>query len=175
MEIDDSNVQHVTPSSSGPSHSLLSLIGRLFAFPLVTTFNILAYIIRLLRIPIPRLNLNLNWNFFSSLWTPRRRDNPGVAAERWVRELEAEVGGRRLPEFYLGSYEDALSVARRELRIMCVVLVSEEHDDVPAFKRYVALPRRSYPHTQIRLERHWLTRTLFPQSWITTFSSGVAM
>jgi FAS-associated factor 2 len=135
MEVDDSNVQHGPPATSGSTPPFLSLIGRLIAFPLVTTFNVLGYVFRLLRIPVPRLNLNFNWSIFSSLFTPPKRENPGVAAERWVRELEAEVGGRRLPEFYLGSYEDALSVARRELRIMCVVLVSEEHDDVPVFKR----------------------------------------
>lgn len=40
-----------------------------------------------------------------------------------------------IPEFYLGSYEDALDEAQREAKLMCVILVSEEHDDVAEFKR----------------------------------------
>ncbi len=42
---------------------------------------------------------------------------------------------RRLPEFFFGSYEQVLNVAQKELRVLCVVLVSDEHDDVPDFKR----------------------------------------
>lgn len=42
---------------------------------------------------------------------------------------------RRLPEFSFGSYEQVLNVAQKELRVLCVVLVSDEHDDVPEFKR----------------------------------------
>lgn len=54
------------------------------------------------------------------------------------RRNEAARAHRRLiPEFYLGSYEDALKIAQREYRLLCVVLVSEEHDDVLEFKRYV--------------------------------------
>lgn len=80
-----------------------------------------------------------------------KRDPPGLVAERWVRSLEDEVGAltwarmraaevrpeavKEIPDFYLGSYGDALNAAKRELKILCVVLVSDEHDDVPRFKR----------------------------------------
>ena len=41
----------------------------------------------------------------------------------------------QIPEFYLGSYESALKEAQKESRLLCVVIVSEEHEDVPDFKR----------------------------------------
>jgi FAS-associated factor 2 len=92
-------------------------------------------------------------------------DDPRTAATRWVRQLEEETGafcvghsrearggedsegeeaggkGKEstksgtLPDFFLGSYEEALRCAQRDLRVLCVVLVSEEHDDVAQFKR----------------------------------------
>ncbi|KAF6752746.1 hypothetical protein DFP72DRAFT_1046928 [Ephemerocybe angulata] len=49
---------------------------------------------------------------------------------------DEEEGGRRmLPDFALCGYEEALRIAQREARIACIVLVSEEHDDVAEFKR----------------------------------------
>lgn len=91
-------------------------------------------------------------------------EDAGTVAERWVHGLEEDLGaltlsrrraqqneiaqghahdtntadnGGVLPDFYLGSYEDALNCAKRELRVLCVILVSDEHDDVPEFKRCV--------------------------------------
>ena len=52
------------------------------------------------------------------------------------RRNEANGEGVRLPDFYLGSYEEALRVCQQEAKILCCVLVSEEHDDVPEFKRW---------------------------------------
>ncbi|EPS97134.1 hypothetical protein FOMPIDRAFT_110679 [Fomitopsis schrenkii] len=40
-----------------------------------------------------------------------------------------------LPDFFLGSYEEFVRMCERNAKIGCVVLVSEEHDDVPEFKR----------------------------------------
>jgi FAS-associated factor 2 len=42
-----------------------------------------------------------------------------------------------LPDFTLGSYDEALRICQKEVRIGCIILVSEEHDDVTEFKRYV--------------------------------------
>lgn len=53
----------------------------------------------------------------------------------------SEDGGKILPDFTLGSYEEFLSICQREARIACVILVSEEHDDVTEFKRSVSLGR----------------------------------
>ena len=47
-------------------------------------------------------------------------------------------GGRKvLPDFFVGSYEDALRKAQRELRVLCAILISNEHDDVREFKLFV--------------------------------------
>lgn len=48
---------------------------------------------------------------------------------------------KRLPEFFLGSYEEALRITQTEAKVLCVVLVSEEHDDVVQFKRLVQSSR----------------------------------
>ncbi|KAH9916742.1 uncharacterized protein BXZ73DRAFT_53631 [Epithele typhae] len=40
-----------------------------------------------------------------------------------------------LPDFFLGSYEDFARTCQRELKIGCIVIVSEEHDDDAEFKR----------------------------------------
>ncbi|KAH9855493.1 hypothetical protein C2E23DRAFT_724045 [Lenzites betulinus] len=40
-----------------------------------------------------------------------------------------------LPDFFLGSYEDFARTCQRDVKIGCVVIVSEEHDDVAEFKR----------------------------------------
>ncbi|KAH8117059.1 hypothetical protein DFH11DRAFT_1578994 [Phellopilus nigrolimitatus] len=51
------------------------------------------------------------------------------------RTESARAYRKQIPEFYLGSYEAALSEAQKEARPLCVVIVTEEHDDVPDFKR----------------------------------------
>ncbi|KAG8791126.1 hypothetical protein FRC12_010111 [Ceratobasidium sp. 428] len=133
--------------------SLFSFVLRIVGFPL-----------RLLGIPLPRLppiSRAGSLTFFSRPGTST--DDPREAAMRWVRQLEEETGalcvghekdarsdgedesgkgkesvkGGSLPNFMIGSYEDALRRAQRELRVLCVVLVSEEHDDVAQFKRTV--------------------------------------
>ncbi|KAI0828539.1 hypothetical protein BC628DRAFT_75680 [Trametes gibbosa] len=48
---------------------------------------------------------------------------------------EAERDTKLLPDFYLGSYEDFARTCQRDVKIGCVVIVSEEHDDVAEFKR----------------------------------------
>lgn len=95
---------------------------------------------------------------------PRPTD-PKAAAERWVRELEDETGalsvsraaaaatggsngdseglrrrggdskGRLIPDFWIGGFESAFKAAQTDAKVLCVILVSEEHDDTPAFKR----------------------------------------
>lgn len=45
--------------------------------------------------------------------------------------------GPRIPEFYIGSYDEALRFARDEMRILMVVLTSEEHERDERFKREV--------------------------------------
>jgi len=47
----------------------------------------------------------------------------------------SEDGRKYLPDFTISSYEDMLQRCQREAKIGCVILVSEEHDDVAEFKR----------------------------------------
>ncbi|KAI0056155.1 hypothetical protein BV25DRAFT_1903364 [Artomyces pyxidatus] len=53
-----------------------------------------------------------------------------------LRSRYGAVGRRMLPDFVLGSYEEALRICQKEARIGCIILVSDEHDDVPDFKRH---------------------------------------
>ncbi|KAI0317540.1 hypothetical protein OF83DRAFT_1171889 [Amylostereum chailletii] len=43
--------------------------------------------------------------------------------------------GRVLPDFWLGTYEEAVRACQQQVRIGCIVLVSAEHDDDLPFKR----------------------------------------
>ena len=40
-----------------------------------------------------------------------------------------------LPDFFLGSYEEAMRTCQRQLKIGCIILVSDEHQDAAKFKR----------------------------------------
>lgn len=52
-----------------------------------------------------------------------------------LRSRYGTISGKVLPDFMLGSYEDALQACQKEVRIGCIILVSNEHDDVFEFKR----------------------------------------
>ena len=60
-----------------------------------------------------------------------------------IRGRYGSTSRKILPDFFLGSYEEALQTCQREAKIGCIVLVSNEHDDVAEFKRY-ARRRSSY-------------------------------
>jgi FAS-associated factor 2 len=192
LEVDDSLVFGAQPRTRnypfsrfvGGTPGRIGLFSILMA-PFSVTVNLLSslfhFIFRVLRIPFPRLNtLALSFNVNNR--SARRgsvSDDPGVVAERWVRELEEETGAvciskaalmdanghgddddgdnepgpssrvikrrgggggskmKTLPDFFLGGYDAALRLAQREARVLCVILTSEEHDDVPAFRRDV--------------------------------------
>lgn len=63
----------------------------------------------------------------------------GSAARISARKQVGEEGDRMLSDFFLGSYEEFAKACAREdnPKLGCVILVSEEHDDVAEFKRYV--------------------------------------
>ena len=50
---------------------------------------------------------------------------------------QTEDGRKLLPDFTISTYEETLKLCQREMKIGCIILVSEEHDDVPEFKRYM--------------------------------------
>ena len=89
-------------------------------------------------------------------------EDPATVAERFVRELEDETGAltvshaagasteekagssstgkarddrKLLPDLFIGSYDQALKAAETELRVLCAIVLSSEHDDVPEFRR----------------------------------------
>lgn len=45
-------------------------------------------------------------------------------------------GKKLLPDFVISGYEEFLRTCQRELKIGCVILLTEEHDDTPEFKRW---------------------------------------
>ncbi|KAF9561731.1 hypothetical protein CPC08DRAFT_688673 [Agrocybe pediades] len=47
----------------------------------------------------------------------------------------SDDGRKYLPDFTTSTYEDMLHTCEKEAKIGCVILVSDEHDDVPEFKR----------------------------------------
>lgn len=48
---------------------------------------------------------------------------------------KAVATGRLLPDFFIGSYEQALKIAEKELRVLCAIILNSEHDDAPEFRR----------------------------------------
>lgn len=90
-------------------------------------------------------------------------EDPATVADRFVRELEDETGAvtvshaasaasevpsssqgeseksvtrvRLLPDFFIGSYEQVLKAAETDLKVLCVVLLSSEHDDNAQFRK----------------------------------------
>jgi len=107
MELDDSEQAPLFGGGAihariarGPVNIGLGLFSTLTS-PLTVTFNIFSslfyFIFRVLRIPVPRLNiLNISLPGGTSHHGRTRRssysDDPVVVAERWVRELEEETG-----------------------------------------------------------------------------------
>jgi FAS-associated factor 2 len=63
---------------------------------------------------------------------------PSFASTSTIRNRgDAYGNGRVLPDFFLGGYEEAMRACQRDLRIGCIIIVSEEHEDVGEFKRCV--------------------------------------
>ena len=94
-------------------------------------------------------------------------EDPATVAERFVRELEDETGAltvshaagagteekagsstagkaredrKLLPDIFIGSYDQALKAAETDLKVVCAIVLSSEHDDAPEFRRYASLP-----------------------------------
>lgn len=91
---------------------------------------------------------NRRARYDSSSYSTGAEAGPGPST--LSRRNEAAGEGIRLPEFYLGSYEEALRVCQQEARILCCILVSEEHDDVPEFKRYTEVSWKSRKSAHIK-------------------------
>jgi FAS-associated factor 2 len=127
-----------TPSTLGGA------LYTLLALPL----NVLAGLLRLLLGLLPR-SLRPGVRGAPNFYRAPPAGDPRAAADRWLRALEEETGAgapaaeglrrrggeRALPPFVVAGYDAFLKLCADEARVGCVVLVSDEHDDVPAFKR----------------------------------------
>ncbi|KAG1472325.1 hypothetical protein G6F56_001605 [Rhizopus delemar] len=71
-----------------------------------------------------------------SIATTAPRRDPRSEADRFLRDFESTYGTIH-PDFFEGSYTQALNVAKKELKYLVVILESEEHDDNDAFCRAV--------------------------------------
>jgi FAS-associated factor 2 len=60
---------------------------------------------------------------------------PSRLTARNTQSGEPADGKKLLPDFIISSYEEFLRTCQRELKIGCIILVTEEHDDIPEFKR----------------------------------------
>ncbi|KZO90637.1 hypothetical protein CALVIDRAFT_542498 [Calocera viscosa TUFC12733] len=176
MEVDDSAVgafgqpaRYRPVSTAYPNTWMVGLnLVNIFALPITMSIgllsNLLQFILRLLGIPVPRF-LRTSSATYTSLRGPPPIDDPMVAADRLVRQLEEETGAvcvsrvglslqdgetvstlsttdgsekrKILPDFWIGSYKTALDTAKKDIRILCVILMSEEHQDMSEFRRNV--------------------------------------
>ncbi|KAI8388915.1 uncharacterized protein BYT42DRAFT_544127 [Radiomyces spectabilis] len=123
--------------------------GSATARPTTTTPQDAAAVPSRPRPPQSRLQALLSWPF-SLVWailsyisrfvtrpaiasTAQRQDARSVA-DRFLREFEAKYGEQHL-DFFQGGYSQCLEIARRELRLLLVILQSDEHDDTDEFCR----------------------------------------
>ena len=60
---------------------------------------------------------------------------PSMASTSTLRSRGDVTTSLVLPDFFLGSYEEAMGVCQRQLKIGCIILVSDEHQDTAKFKR----------------------------------------
>ncbi|KAI8445243.1 hypothetical protein BY996DRAFT_4598462 [Phakopsora pachyrhizi] len=114
----------------------------------LTVFGILG---ELLGLRLPSISFHWPRSSYFGWKNPSVTASPRVSAERWVRELEEELrarssysssqpgspGMKRLPDFLLMGYDEAVRKAKDELKVLMVILLSEEHDDASHFKREV--------------------------------------
>lgn len=60
---------------------------------------------------------------------------PSTASTSTLRSRGDVTTSFVLPDFFLGSYEEAMGTCQRQLKIGCIILVSDEHQDATKFKR----------------------------------------
>lgn len=125
------------------------------------------FVFRVLRIPFPRFNTRtISFNrtarrgsysddpsVVAERWVRELEEETGTVSISKAALIEAQeynepgpsnrpvrrhpTKTKTLPDFFLGGYDAALRVAQRELRVLCVIITSEEHDDVPEFRKQV--------------------------------------
>lgn len=65
----------------------------------------------------------------------------GSSSNNITARRPEDAPARVLPDFFIGSYESFVRTLAKEneAKVGCVVIVSEEHDDVAEFKRSVVV------------------------------------
>ncbi|RPB23224.1 hypothetical protein L211DRAFT_825514 [Terfezia boudieri ATCC MYA-4762] len=108
--------------------SILFLPFSLLYRILTTSFHLFTTLFPFLR-PLTR-------HFTLSRTSPprRRTTSPRDTSARFIREFEESTGVKDLPWFE-GGYAQAMDLAKKDVRIMMVVLQSEEHDDTHVFNK----------------------------------------
>ncbi|KAI6129279.1 hypothetical protein EDD16DRAFT_1701278 [Pisolithus croceorrhizus] len=148
---------------NGPLKSLANTVFTVLSLPFHVVTGILRFILGVFRIPFLSLNFSSNtyrpprhpqdsrgairrwittleeetgaYNIKSSPSVATGRDNHPSTSRRHTYPPANPETTRVLPDFFDGTYDEVLDICQKEGRIACVILVSEEHDDVPAFKR----------------------------------------
>lgn len=140
--------------------SFLSQLLHTLLYPLSISFGIIHRIFLFLSTwsPTSRRHLASDPASVTDRWVRELEEETGAIRESRVGDVigtstsaEAQAGPgpstlsrrnestrafrKHIPEFYLGSYESALKEAQRDYKPICVIIVSEEHDDVLDFKK----------------------------------------
>ena len=74
---------------------------------------------------------------FNTTTEPAGQSSSSLTSRRTNGQIDD--GRKLLPDFTISTYEEMLKLCQREMKIGCVILVSEEHDDVLEFKRYICI------------------------------------
>lgn len=144
--------------------SVISSVLKFFLFPLTFTFNIIRplwqrfYHFASSWYPGgPRRYLALDPASVADRWVRQLEEDTGAykagKTDTSATASGAEAGpgpttlskrsetfrshAKCLPDFHIGSYDSVLKRAEKERRPLSVVILSEEHDDTPEFKKFV--------------------------------------
>lgn len=141
--------------------ALLGSLVRILLYPLTTSFSTIHRLFLYFSTWLPSTSRRYVANDAASVadrWVRELEEETGAFRESRLTDFGASSSGAeaqagpgpstlsrrnestrpfrvQIPEFYLGGYESAMQEAQRDTRLLCVVIVSEEHQNVPDFKR----------------------------------------
>ncbi|WFD34483.1 UBX domain-containing protein 10 [Malassezia cuniculi] len=143
----DSSARAVAPDSTLYTSPWVSIFWRALSLPFSLLHAAITFVLRLLRVTSSSDNIELT----------RFSQDPHAAAARFIESLERDTNGTtqlpqdrdetmhamvQLPPFVPRSYSDALQLAKREHRILAVVLTSRVHSDDEYFRKNVLTDRQ---------------------------------
>ncbi|KAL4080041.1 hypothetical protein V8B97DRAFT_683901 [Scleroderma yunnanense] len=152
------------PGGRGAPRSFTNAVLAFLSLPINVVTGILRFIFGILRIPFLSFNFGTNtyrppprqtpdargairrwitaleeetgaYNIKTSASLATGLDNGPSTSRRHAYPPTNPENTRVLPDFFDGTYDEVLDICQKECRVGCIVLVSEEHDDVPVFKR----------------------------------------